>query len=88
MQQVNRLLTKTEHKSGAVIRALAFLLPGGGVGVLGGTPYNGLYGEPSTFFVLQVYGRVGLLLFLCLAERFFSECSGFRLSPKTNASRF
>ena len=32
---------------------------------LGGTPYNGLYGETpperGTFFRLQVYGRVGIL---------------------------
>ena len=32
----------------------------------GGTPYNGLYGEAqpeSTFFRLQVYERIGILLF-------------------------
>ena len=57
-----------------------------------GTPYNGLYGEAptgrGTFFMLQVYERVGLLLVLFLAERFFSGCSGFPLSPKTNISKF
>ena len=41
---------------------LVGLLPGGG----GGTPYNGLYGEVpperSTFFWLQLYERVGILL--------------------------
>ena len=40
---------------------LVGLLPGGG-----GTPYNGLYGEVpperSTFFWLQLYERVGILL--------------------------
>ena len=57
-----------------------------------GTPYNGLYGEAptgrGTFFMLQVYERVGLLLVLFLAERFFSGCSGFSFSPKTNLSKF
>ena len=57
-----------------------------------GTPYNGLYGEAptgrGTFFMLQVYERVGLLLVLFLAERFFSGGSGFPLSPKTNLSKF
>ena len=57
-----------------------------------GTPYNGLYGEAptkrGTFFMLQVYERVGLLLVLFLAERFFSGCSGFPLSPKTNFFKF
>ena len=57
-----------------------------------GTPYNGLYGEAATgrgtFFMLQVYERVGLLLVLFLAEAFFSGCSGFPLSPKTNLSKF
>ena len=57
-------------------------------GGLGDTPYNCLYGEASTFFMLQVYERVCLLLVLCLAERFFSGCSGFPLPPKTNASKF
>ena len=41
---------------------LVGILPGGG----GGTPYNGLYGEVpperGTFFWLQVYERVGILL--------------------------
>ena len=45
-------------------------------------------GEASTFFMLQVYERVGLLLVFCLAKRFFSGCSGFPLSAKTNASKF
>ena len=66
------------------------LSPGGGGGV--GTPYNGLCKEApterGTFFLLQVYERVGLLLVLFLAERFFSGCSGFPLSPKTNRSKF
>ena len=39
-------------------------------------------------FMLQVYERVGLLLVLFLAERFFSGCSGFPLSPETNRSKF
>ena len=69
-----------------MVRALASLPPGGG------DPYNGLYGEApterGTFFLLQVYERVGLLLVLFLAERFFSGCSGFPLSPKTNLSKF
>ena len=43
---------------------MAPAFPGGGGG--GGTPYNGLYGEASaergTFFTLQVYERVGILL--------------------------
>ena len=69
-----------------MVRALASF-PGGV-----GTPYNGLYGEAptgrGTFFMLQVYGRVGLLLVLFLAEKFFSGCSGFPLSPKTNLSKF
>ena len=71
-----------------MVRALASLPPAGG----GVTPYNGLYGEApterGTFFMLQVYERVGLLLVLFLAERFFSGCSGFPLSPKTNLSKF
>ena len=70
-----------------MVRALASLPPGGG-----GNPYNGLYGEApterGTFFMLQVYERIGLLLVLFLAERFFSGCSGFPLSPKTNLSKF
>ena len=55
-----------------MVRALASFSGrvGGGVG----TPYNGLYGEApterGTFFMLQVYERVGLLLVLFLAERF------------------
>ena len=69
------------RKGGAVVRALASLPPGGG------NPYNSLYSEApterGTFFLLQVYERVGLLLVLILAERFFSGCSGFPLSPKT-----
>ena len=71
------------------MRVIAFLPPGGGGE--GGTPYNDLKGvaptESGTFFMSQVYERVGLLLVLCLAERFFSRCSGFPLSPKTNLSK-
>ena len=71
-----------------MVRALASFPGGGGVG----TPYKGFYGEApnerGTFFMLQVYERVGLLLVLFLAERFFSGCSGFPLSPKTNLSKF
>ena len=41
---------------------LGFLIPEGG----GGNPYDGLYGEArrkrGTFFSLQVYERVGILL--------------------------
>ena len=77
---MNRLLTKSEHEwNSGEITCLPF---SGGWG--GG---NGLYGEApaerGTFFMLQVYERVGLLLVLFLAERFFSGCSGFPLSPKT-----
>ena len=58
----------------------------------GRTPYNDLNGvaptKSGTFFTSQVYEWVGLLLVLCLAERFFSMCSGFPLSPKTNPSKF
>ena len=58
----------------------------------GGRGGNGLYGEApaerGTFFMLQVYERVGLLLVLFLAEGFFSGCSGFPLSSKTNLSQF
>ena len=47
---------------------------GGGV-----TPYNGLCGEApterGTFFLFQVYERIGLLLVLFFADRFFSGCS-------------
>ena len=64
----------------------------GGGGAYGRTPYNDLNGvtptESSTFFMSQLYERVGLLLVLCLAEGFFSRCSGFPLSPKTNLSKF
>ena len=71
-----------------MVRALASFP--GRVGGVVGTPYNGLYGEApterGTFFMLQVYERVGLLLVLFLAESFFFGCSGFPLSPKTNLS--
>ena len=57
-----------------------------------GTPYKGFYGEApterGTFFILQVYERVGWLIVLFLAERFFSAFSGFPLSPETNLSKF
>ena len=70
-----------------MVRALAFLPPGGG-----STPYNGLYGEApterGTFFLLRGYGRIGLVLVLFLADRLVSGCSGFPLSPKTNLSKF
>ena len=78
------------RKGGAVVRHLPPFPRGGGVG----TPYNGFYGEApterGTFFMLQVYERVGLFLVLFLVERFFSGCSGFPLSPKTsyNLSKF
>ena len=72
-----------------MVRALASLPPGGRGG---GNPYNGLYGEApterGTFFMLQVYERIGLLLVLFLADRFFLGCSCFPLSPKTNLSKF
>ena len=71
------------------MRALAFLPPRGGGGR---TPYNDLNGvaatESGSFFMSQVYERVGLLLVLCLAERFFSRFPGFQLSAKTNLSKF
>ena len=61
-------------------------------GGYGRTPYNDLNRvaptESGTFFMSQLYERVGLLLVLCLAERFFSRCSGFPLFPKTNLSKF
>ena len=42
------------------------VIPGGDSAGGGGTPYNGLYGEVpperGTFFWLQVYERVGILL--------------------------
>ena len=44
--------------------------------------------ERGTFFLLQVYKRIGLLLVLFFADRFFSGCSGFPLSPKANFSKF
>ena len=70
-----------------MVRALASLPPGGG-----GNPYNSLYGEApterGTFFLLQVYERIGLLLVLFFADRFFSGCSGFPLSPKASLSKF
>ena len=74
--------------------ALAFLplRCGEGEGGYGRTLYNDLNRvaptESGTFFMSQLYERVGLLLVLCLAERFFSRCSGFPLSPKTNLSKF
>ena len=81
IQQLNRLLTKTAQ-GWCSAEGSCLASPGGG-----GDPYNGLYGEApterGTFFLLQVYERVGLLLVLFLAERFFSGCSGFPLSPKT-----
>ena len=74
------------------MRALAFLPPGGGGGKGGRTSSNDLNGvaptESGSFFMSQVYERVGLLLVLCLAERFFSRFPGFQLSPKTNLSKF
>ena len=85
MRQVKQLVTKNEQewRSGE-----STCVPS----LRGGTPYDGLYGEApterGTFFMLQVYERLGLLLLLCLTERFFSWCSGFPLSPKPNLSKF
>ena len=86
---MNRVLTKTEEEGR---RGESTCLPSpGGVGE-GRTPYNDLNEvaptESGTFFMSQVYERVGLLLVLCLVKRFFSRCSGFPLSPKTNLSKF
>ena len=88
---MNRLLTKTEQEER---RGECTCLPSPemrGEGGYGRTPYNDLNRvaptESGTFFVSQLYERVGLLLVLCLAERFFSRCSGFPLSPKTNLSK-
>ena len=80
-------MTKTEQEWSSN-KGTCLPSPWGWGGGLGGTPYNGLYGKASTFFMLHVFGRVGLLLVLCLAERFFSGCSSFPLSTKTNASKF
>ena len=88
MQQVKQLVTKNEQEWRSGESTCVPPLRGG----RGGTPYSGLYGEApterGTFFMLQVYERVGLLLVLFLAERFFSGCSGFPLSPETNRSKF
>ena len=88
MQQVNRLVTKNEQEwHGGESTSVPSLLGG-----WGGTPYNIIYGktptERGTFFMLQVYERLGLLLLLCLTERFFSWCSGFPVSPEPNLSKF
>ena len=76
------------RKGGAVVRGLASFPGGGG----GGYSLQRLLWVGSDrkgyLFMLQVYERVGLLLVLFLAERFFSGCSGFPLSPKTNRSKF
>ena len=90
MQQVNWLVTKNEKEWHSGESTSVPSLPGGGGG--GGAPYNFICGkaptERGTFFMLQVYERLGLLLLLCLTERFFSWCSGFPLSPKPNLSKF
>ena len=87
---MNRVLTKTEEEGR---RGESTCLPsprgGGGESVL---PIMTLMGvaptESGSFFMSQEYERVGLLLVLCLAERFFSRFPGFQLSPKTNLSKF
>ena len=88
MQQVKQLVTKNEQEWRSGESTCVLPLRGG----RGGTPYSGLYGEApterGTFFMLQVYERLGLLLLLCLTERFFSWCSVFPLSQKTNLSKF
>ena len=90
MQQVNRLVTKNEQEWHSGESTSVPSLPGGGGG--GGAPYNIICGkaptERGTFFMLQVNERLGLLLFLCLTERFSSWCSGFPLSPEPNLSKF
>ena len=90
MQQVKQLVTKNEQEWRSGESTCVPSLRGGGG--RGGTPYSALYGEApterGTFFMLQVYERLGLLLLLCLNERFFSWCSGFPLSQKTNLSKF
>ena len=82
---MNRLLTKSEHEwNRGEITCLPFSGGwGGGNGLSGEAP-----AERGTFLMLQVYERVGLLLVLFLAEGFFSGCSGFPLSSKTNFSQF
>ena len=86
MQQVKQLVTKNEQEWRSGESTSVPSLPGEG------TPYNIIYGkaptERGTFFMLQVYERLGMLLLLCLTERFFSWCSGFPLSPKPNLSKF
>ena len=87
IQQLNRLPTKTAQgwRSG---EGTCLLARGGG----GGYSLQRLLWVGSDrkgyLFVLQVYERVGLLLVLFLAERFFSGCSGFPLSPKSNHFKF
>ena len=89
MQQVNWLVTKNEKEWHSGESTSVPSLPGGGGG---GAPYNFICGkaptERGTFFMLQVYERLGLLLLLCLTERFFSWCSGFPVSPEPNLSKF
>ena len=86
IQQLNRLPTKTAQgwRSGEGTCLLSRV--GGGY-----SPQRLLWGGSNRkgyLFMLQVYERVGLLLVLFLAERFFSGCSGFPLSPETNRSKF
>ena len=76
MQQVKQLVTKNEQEWRSGESTCVPSLRGGGE-VL-----------PIVAFMLQVYERLGLLLLLCLTERFFSWCSGFPLSQKTNLSKF
>ena len=69
MQQVNRLVTKNKQEWHSGESTSVPSLPGG----RGGTPYNGLYGEApterGTFFMLQVYERLGLLKYFLLKSK-------------------
>ena len=71
-----------------MVRGLASFPGGGGGGYFLQRPLWVGSDRKGYLFMLQVYERVGLLLVLFLAERFFSGCSGFPLSPETNRSKF
>ena len=70
MRQVKQLVTKNEQKWRSGESTCVPSLRGGGGGgwvlpIMAPT-------EMGTFFMLQLYERLGLLLLLCLTERFFS----------------
>ena len=58
----------------------------------GGTPYNGLYGEPSPergiFFRLQVYERVGILLVELYERIVKSVISVYKKDQKSKQRHF